>query len=138
MGISEDRSSDGGKPGSGYPAAAGTFGSQTPAGSETSAMHGTSNDFSSPTNIPTHTGPGKAMFGQDKRESASSATKEHSGTSGSQQPFLVRSLGVGDVILMDYSMPRVGGQVCTRCIRLDPALDGVRIIGVTGNVLLED
>ena len=49
-----------------------------------------------------------------------------------------RALGDGDVILMDYSMPRLGGAMCTRFIRMDPLLDGVRVIGVTGNVLMED
>jgi len=28
--------------------------------------------------------------------------------------------------------------MCTRFIRMDPLLDGVRVIGVTGNVLMED
>jgi len=47
-------------------------------------------------------------------------------------------LQAGDVILMDYSMPLMGGAQCARSIRADPRYDGVRIIGVTGNVLLED
>ena len=48
---------------------------------------------------------------------------------------LWRALGPGDVVLMDFSMPRLGGAGCAAAIRCDPALDGVRIIGVTGNVL---
>lgn len=65
------------------------------------------------------------------------ATSHEGQAAGCGNPT-ARALGPGDVILMDFSMPRVGGAECARAIRRDAALDGVRIIGVTGNVLLED